>query len=66
MKNFLLGLLINALYMYVLFPIVIVGITACLWVPLLFEFDGAVVIGIVITILTSVVTGVVDHKLESY
>ena len=66
MKNFLLGLLINTLYMYVVFPIVIVGITACLWVPLLFEFDGAVVIGIVITILTSVVTGVVDHKLESY
>ena len=73
MKNFLvflLGLLINALYMYVLFPIFIVGIMAWLWMPLLFEFEGAFIIGIVITILTSVVTGVVkyklDNKLESY
>ena len=60
MKNFLLGLLINALYMYVLFPIFIVGIMAWLWMPLLFEFEGAFIIGIVITILTSVVTGIVD------
>ena len=66
MKNFLLGLLINALYMYVLFPIFIVGIMAWLLVPLFFEFEGAVVIGIVITILTSVVTGIVEYKLESY
>lgn len=60
MKNFLLGLLINALYMYVLFPIFIVGIMAWLWMPLLFEFECAFIIGIVITILTSVVTGIVD------
>lgn len=69
MKNFLLfllGLLMNALYMYVLFPIFIVGIMSWLWVPLLFEFEGAVVIGIVITILTLVVTGIVEYKLESY
>ena len=66
MKNFLLGLLINTLYMYVLFPIIIIGSTACLWVPLFFEFEGAVVIGIVTTILTLIVAGVVDHKLESY
>ena len=69
MRNFLLfllGLLINALYMYVLFPIVLVGIMAWLWVPLFFEFEGAVVIGIVITILTLVVAGIVDYKLESY
>ena len=65
MKNFLLGLLINALYMYVVLPIVIVGSTAWLWVPLFFEFEGAVVIGIVITILTLVVIGVVDYKLNS-
>ena len=68
MKNFLvflLGLLINALYMYVLFPIFIVGITACLWAPIFFEFEGAVVIGIVTTILTLVVVGIVDYKLES-
>lgn len=66
MKNFLLGLLINALYMYVLFPIAFVGIMAWLWAPMFFEFEGAFIIGIVITILTLVVTGIVDHKLESY
>lgn len=69
MKNFLLfllELLINALYMYVVFPIVFVGSMAWLWVPLFFEFEGAVVIGIVTTILTLAVIGIVDHKLESY
>ena len=68
MKNFLiflLGLLINALYMYVLFPIIFVGIMAWLWVPLFFEFEGAVVIGIVTTILTLVVVGIVECKLEN-
>ena len=66
MKNFLLGLLINALYLYVVLPIFIVGIMSWLWMPLLFEFEGAFIIGIVITILTSVVTGIVEYKLESY
>ena len=68
MKNFLiflLGLLINALHMYVLLPVFLVGILACLWVPAFFEFEGAFIIGIVITILTSVVTGVIEYKLES-
>ena len=68
MKNFLvflLGLLINALYMYVVLPIFFVGLGAWLWVPLFFEFKGAVVIGIAITILTLVVTGIVEYKLES-
>ena len=69
MKNFLiflLGLLINALYMYVLFPMFFVGIMAWLWMPLLFEFEGASIIGIVITIVTLVVTGIIEHKLESF
>ena len=69
MKNFLvflLGLLINALYMYVLFPIIFVGCMAWLWVPMFFEFEGAVVIGIVISVLTLAAVGIVDHKLESY
>ena len=69
MKNFLvflLGLLINALYMYVLFPIIFVGCMAWLWVPLFFEFEGAVVIGIAITILTLAVIGIVECKLSSY
>ena len=68
MKNFLvflLGLLINALYMYVLFPIIFVGITACLWAPMFFEFRGSVVVGIIITILTLVVIIFVDYKFES-
>ena len=67
MKNFLiflLGLLINALYMYVLFPIVLVGIMAWLWMPLLFR--GTFIIGIVITTLTLVVTVIVDYKFNSY
>ena len=69
MKNFLLfllGLLINALYMYVLFPIFIVGIMSWWWVPIFFEFEGAFIIGIVISILTSVVAGIIEYKLESY
>ena len=68
MKNFLiflLGLLINAVCMYVLFPIVFVGLTACLWAPLLFKFEGAVV-GAVITILTLAVIIFVDYKLDNY
>lgn len=69
MKNFLaflLGLLINALYIYVVFPIVLIGVMSWLWMPLLFEFEGAFIIGIVISILTSVVTAIVEYKLESY
>ena len=69
MKNFLvflLGLLITVLYAYVVFPIVLVGIMSWLWMPLLFEFEGAFIIGIVITILTLVVIGIVNYKFESY
>ena len=68
MKNiliFLLGLLINALYMYVLFPIYFVGVMAWLWVPLFFESSFAFPIGIVIAILTSVVTGIVGWKVTN-
>ena len=69
MKNFLiflLGLLMNALYLYVIGPIFITGIMAWLWVPLFFESSFASIIGIVITIVTLVVTGVVEYKLDSY
>lgn len=65
MKNFLLGLLINALWLYVVLPIFFVGLGAFVWVPLFFEFKGAVVVGVVISILTLAIAGVVDHKLES-
>ena len=67
MKNFLLfllGLSINAFYMYVLFPIFLAGILACLWVPAFFEFECAVVIGIVTSVLTLVVAGIIEYKLE--
>ena len=66
MKNFLvflLGLLISALWLYVVLPIFFVGIMAWLWMPLLFR--GTFIIGIVITTLTLVVTVIVDYKLES-
>ena len=65
MKNFLLGLLISALWLYVIFPIFFVGLGACVWVPLFFEFKGAVVVGVIISILTLIVIGIVDYKLES-
>ena len=68
MKNFLLfllSLLINALYMYVLFPIFLIGILACLWVPAFFEFEGAVAIGIVTSVATLVIAGIIECKLES-
>ena len=64
--NFLLGLLINYLYMYVVLPIFFVGITALVWMPLFFESSFAFLIGIVISILTLVVTGIVEGKLGSY
>ena len=60
--KFLLGLLINALWLYVILPIFITGITAWLWVPLLFR--GTFIIGIAISVLTLVVAGIVDYKLE--
>ena len=71
--NFLLGLLINALYMYVVLPILLIGILAWLWLPIVFDisncFGGVglgLVIGIVISILTLVVAEIVECKLESY
>ena len=68
MKNlllFLLGLLINALYIYVLGPIFIICVMSFWWMPILFEFKGAFIIGFVITILTLVVAGIIEYKLES-
>lgn len=64
MKTFLLGLLINALGLYVILPIFITGIMAWLWVPLFFESSFSFPIGIVITALTSIV--VAGYKLDNY
>ena len=68
MKNFLLfllGLLINAFYVYVLLPVLIIGGMAWWWMPVFFEFEGAFIIGIVITILTLVAAGIIEYKLEN-
>ena len=64
MKNILLGLLVSALYMYALFPIFLVGIMAWLWVPMFFEFKGAVAIGIVASVATLVIAGIIEYKEE--
>ena len=65
MKNFLLGLLINALWLYVVLPIFFVGLGACVWVPVFFEFKGASIVGVVISISTLVIASIVEYKLES-
>ena len=72
MKNFLLfllGLLINALYMYFVLPIFFIGIMAWVWLPIVFDISncfGGAGLGFVLGIIISVVTGIVDYKLESY
>lgn len=66
MKIFLLELLINVLGLYVILPIFITGIIAWLWVPLFFESSFSFLIGIAITVLTSIVAGVVEYKLDNY
>ena len=50
--------------MYVLFPVFLIGILACLWVPAFFEFEGAVAIGIVTSVATIDITGIIEYKLE--
>ena len=69
MKTILLGLLINALYMYVVLPILLIGILAWLWLPIVFDISncfGGVGLGLVLGIIISVITGIIQHKLESY
>ena len=69
MKNFLLGLLISALYMYVIFPIFIIGDMAWLWLPIVFDINncfGGIGLGLVLGIIISVVTSIIECKLESY
>ena len=70
MKNFLL-VIFGMLITYFLAPFYIAAVMSWLWLPIIFDlnncFGGAglgFVIGIVISILTLVVTGVVDYKLD--
>ena len=67
MKNFLLGLLINALYMYVLFPIYFVGVMSWIWLPIVFDINncfGGAGLGLVIGIIISVVTEIIKQKVS--
>ena len=72
MKNFLIvifGMLINALYMYVVLPIFIIGGMAWLWLPIVFDISncfGGVGLGLVLGIIISVATVIIEHKLENY
>lgn len=71
MKNFLLGILINALYMYVVLPIFIIGVMAWIWLPIVFDinncFGGAglgLVLGIIISVGTEIIKQKVSEKLS--
>lgn len=68
MKTILLELLISVLYMYVVLPIFIIGGMAWLWVPIVFDISncfGGVGLGLVLGIIISVITGIIEYKLES-
>ena len=65
MKNFLLGLLISILYMYVVLPIFIIGGMAWMWLPIIFDISncfGGVGLGLVLGIIISVVTEIIRQK----
>lgn len=70
MKNiliFLLGLLINALYLYVIGPIFITGIMAWIWLPIVFDINnyfGGVGLGLVLGIIISVGTEIIKQKVS--
>lgn len=67
MKNFLLVLLINALYMYVVFPVYFAGVMAWLWLPIVFDISncfGGVGLGLVLGSIISVVTEIIKQKVS--
>ena len=70
MKNFLvflLGLLINALYMYVVFPVYFAGVMAWMWLPIVFDINncfGGVGLGLVLGIIISVGTEIIKQKVS--
>lgn len=70
MKNFLvflLGLLINALYMYVVFPVYFAGVMAWIWLPIVFDINncfGGVGLGLVLGIIISVGTEIIKQKVS--
>ena len=70
MKNFLvflLGLLINALYMYVLLPVYLAGVMSWIWLPIVFDINncfGGVGLGLVLGIIISVGTEIIKQKVS--
>ena len=78
MKNFLLGLknillvlLINTVYMYVVLPVYFAGVMSWAWLPIVFDlnncFGGAglgFVLGIVISVGTEIIKQKVSEKLS--
>lgn len=68
MKNFLI-VIFSMLITYFLGPFYIAAIMAWLWLPIVFDISncfGGVGLGFVLGIIISVVTGIIEHKLESY
>ena len=70
MKNFLiflLGILINALYMYVVFPLYFAGVMSWIWLPIVFDINncfGGVGLGLVLGIIISVGTEIIKQKVS--
>ena len=78
MKNFLLGLknillvlLINTVYMYVVLPVYFAGVMSWIWLPIVFDinncFGGAglgLVLGIIISVGTEIIKQKVSEKLS--
>lgn len=62
MKNFFFGLAIFALWLFVIVPLHLAGIWAWFWMPVLFE--APFIVGLAISIVTLVVSGVVAVELE--
>lgn len=68
MKNFLI-VIFSMLIAYFLGPFYIAAIMAWAWLPIVFDISncfGGAGLGFVLGIVISVVTGIIEHKLESY
>ena len=68
MKNFLI-VIFSMLITYFLGPFYVAAIMAWAWLPIVFDLNncfGGAGLGFVLGIVISVVTGIIEHKLESY
>ena len=64
--SFLLVLLINALYMYVVLPVYFAGVMSWIWLPIVFDINncfGGVGLGLVLGIIISVGTEIIRQKI---